>query len=261
MRNKERNYISTNSKSPETKPSGSALPKMGYVMAVAASVVGLGNIWRFPYLCAKYGGGIFLVVYLIPPWRSAMLTMSETAIGRMTGRAPLCVQTVQQHELRRWMDGHCPVHHLPVLCRHRRLGRQYRSAIAPVRPRLWRWTDTSEGTPSNLQPERSYHRATRRLPGGVQNGVESPRIMCRSHRARGHRVHLFLHTSGARRYQRSSNIHNFMMNYRGDGQSFTHCRWPRVSCITWFLVDKNQIWKTPPRRSNSDTLIAVLAGL
>ncbi len=63
---------------------------MGYVLAVAGSAVGLGNIWRFPYLAAKYGGGIFLLVYLV-----LMLTfgyaliVSETALGRMTKKSPV----------------------------------------------------------------------------------------------------------------------------------------------------------------------------
>jgi len=60
----------------------------GYVMATAASAVGLGNIWRFPYLAAKYGGGIFLIIYLVlvVTFGHAML-MSETALGRMTRKS------------------------------------------------------------------------------------------------------------------------------------------------------------------------------
>ena len=46
--------------------------KLGFVLAAAGSAVGLGNIWRFPYLTAKYGGGIFLITYLILSFRSAM---------------------------------------------------------------------------------------------------------------------------------------------------------------------------------------------
>lgn len=60
--------------------------KIGFVMAAAGSAVGLGNIWRFPYLAAQYGGGIFLLVYLIlaVTFGFALLT-AEIAIGRKTG--------------------------------------------------------------------------------------------------------------------------------------------------------------------------------
>ena len=64
--------------------------KLGFVLAAAGSAVGLGNIWRFPYLTAKYGGGIFLLTYvvLVLTFGYALL-ISENAIGRMTRRSPI----------------------------------------------------------------------------------------------------------------------------------------------------------------------------
>ena len=60
--------------------------KLGFVLAAAGSAVGLGNIWRFPYLAAKYGGGIFLLVYLILVLTLGFsLMVAEIAIGRRTG--------------------------------------------------------------------------------------------------------------------------------------------------------------------------------
>lgn len=59
--------------------------KIGFVLAAAGSAVGLGNIWRFPYLAAKYGGGIFLLVYLILVVSLGFaLMVAEVAIGRKT---------------------------------------------------------------------------------------------------------------------------------------------------------------------------------
>ena len=60
--------------------------KIGFVLAAAGSAVGLGNIWRFPYLAAKYGGGTFLLVYLILAVTFGFsLMIAEIEIGRKTG--------------------------------------------------------------------------------------------------------------------------------------------------------------------------------
>lgn len=60
--------------------------KIGFVLAASGSAVGLGNIWRFPYLAAKYGGGTFLLVYLILAVTFGFsLMIAEIAIGRKTG--------------------------------------------------------------------------------------------------------------------------------------------------------------------------------
>lgn len=63
---------------------------IGFVLAAAGSAVGLGNIWRFPYLAAKDNGGVFIFFYIILAltFGFALLT-TEIAIGRKTGQSPL----------------------------------------------------------------------------------------------------------------------------------------------------------------------------
>lgn len=63
---------------------------LGFVLAAAGSAIGLGNIWRFPYLAAKYGGGIFLLVYLLLVMTFGFSIMiAEAAIGRKTKQSPI----------------------------------------------------------------------------------------------------------------------------------------------------------------------------
>ena len=58
---------------------------IGFVLAAAGSAVGVGNIWRFPYLCAKDGGGLFLLIYLILVLTFGfVLLTTDVAIGRKT---------------------------------------------------------------------------------------------------------------------------------------------------------------------------------
>ncbi len=64
--------------------------QLGFVLAAAGSAVGLGNIWRFPYLAAKDGGGLFLVIYILLAltFGFALLT-TEISIGRNSKKGPL----------------------------------------------------------------------------------------------------------------------------------------------------------------------------
>lgn len=63
---------------------------LGFVLAAAGSAVGLGNIWRFPYLAAKDGGGVFLLCYIVLALTFGFtLLTTEIAIGRRTGQSPL----------------------------------------------------------------------------------------------------------------------------------------------------------------------------
>nr|WP_028246421.1 sodium-dependent transporter [Pseudobutyrivibrio ruminis] len=74
----------------EQENRGSFSGKIGFVLSAAGASVGLGNIWRFPYLCAKYGGGIFLIVYvLLALTFGYTMIVAETAVGRATNKSPV----------------------------------------------------------------------------------------------------------------------------------------------------------------------------
>ena len=63
---------------------------IGFILAAAGASVGLGNIWRFPYLAAKYGGGIFLLVYIaLAVTFGYTMIVAETVIGRRTRKSPV----------------------------------------------------------------------------------------------------------------------------------------------------------------------------
>ena len=73
---------------------------LGFVLAAAGSAVGLGNIWRFPYLAEKDGGGLFLVMYIVLALTFGFtLLTTEVAIGRKTKQSPL---TAYRHLSKKW---------------------------------------------------------------------------------------------------------------------------------------------------------------
>ncbi len=74
----------------ESKKKSSFSGTIGFVLASAGSAVGLGNIWRFPYLAAQGGGGVFLVTYIVLALTFGFtLLTTEVAIGRKTRRSPI----------------------------------------------------------------------------------------------------------------------------------------------------------------------------
>ena len=73
-----------------SKERGSFSSKLGFVLSAAGASVGLGNIWRFPYLAAKYGGGAFLLVYIILALTFGYtMIIAETSIGRSCRKSPV----------------------------------------------------------------------------------------------------------------------------------------------------------------------------
>ena len=76
------------------KKRGSFTGSLGFVLAAAGSAVGLGNLWRFPYLAAKDGGGLFLVIYLVLALTFGFALMTaEVAMGRNTQKSPVMAFT------------------------------------------------------------------------------------------------------------------------------------------------------------------------
>ncbi|MBP5313981.1 MAG: sodium-dependent transporter, partial [Eggerthellaceae bacterium] len=70
------------------KPRASWSGKWAFILAGAASAVGLGNMWRFPYLAAKFGGGTFLITYIVLVFTVGIsLLLLENALGRKTGQS------------------------------------------------------------------------------------------------------------------------------------------------------------------------------
>ena len=74
--------------------------RMGVIMAAAGSAIGLGNIWRFPYILGENGGGAFLIVYLIIVFAIGIpVMMSELVIGRRSQRNPVgAFKTLAPHK-------------------------------------------------------------------------------------------------------------------------------------------------------------------
>ncbi len=93
--------------------------KLGFVLAAAGSAVGLGNIWRFPYLAAEYGGGIFLLVYIILAVTLGFALMcAEVAIGRKTGKSAIAAfaDLNKKYTFIGWMASVVPMLILPYYC-------------------------------------------------------------------------------------------------------------------------------------------------
>lgn len=93
--------------------------KIGFVLAAAGSAVGLGNIWRFPYLAAQYGGGIFLLVYLVLAVTFGFaLMVTEISIGRKTGKSVMGAYGALHSKFKPlgWIAALVPVIIFPYYC-------------------------------------------------------------------------------------------------------------------------------------------------
>ena len=98
---------------------GSFTGKLGFVLAAAASAVGLGNLWRFPYLTSHYGGGAFLVVYVaLAVTFGFTLLIAEVSLGRRTGKS--CIDAFRdlskKYSFIGWLLAIIPILIVPYYC-------------------------------------------------------------------------------------------------------------------------------------------------
>lgn len=265
---------------PKTTNNSGFTGKMGYVMAAAASAVGLGNIWRFPYLCAKYGGGIFLVIYLVLVFTFGYaLLMSETAIGRMTGKSPIgafkSFSNTKASAFGGWINALVPF----IIC-------PYYAVIGGwvVKYLVGYCTGETQAMAadsyfggyisSNLQPELFFILFVLLtmvvILGGVVNGVEKvSRIMMPILIVLAVIVSIYSCTRPGAvegiKYMFIPNIHNFSMMtiVSAMGQMFYSLSLAMGIMITYgSYVDKNQdLEDSTTKIEFFDTLIAILAGL
>ena len=265
---------------PKTTNNSGFTGKMGYVMAAAASAVGLGNIWRFPYLCAKYGGGIFLVIYLVLVFTFGYaLLMSEPAIGRMTRKSPIgafkSFSNTKASAFGGWINALVPF----IIC-------PYYAVIGGwvVKYLVGYCTGETQAMAadsyfggyisSNLQPELFFILFVLLtmvvILGGVVNGVEKvSRIMMPILIVLAVIVSIYSCTRPGAvegiKYMFIPNIHNFSMMtiVSAMGQMFYSLSLAMGIMITYgSYVDKNQdLEDSTTKIEFFDTLIAILAGL
>ena len=265
---------------PKTTNNSGFTGKMGYVMAAAASAVGLGNSWRCPYRCAKDGGGIFLVIYLILVFTFGYaLLMSETAIGRMTGKSPIgafkSFSNTKASAFGGWINALVPF----IIC-------PYYAVIGGwvVKYLVGYCTGETQAMAadsyfggyisSNLQPELFFILFVLLtmvvILGGVVNGVEKvSRIMMPILIVLAVIVSIYSCTRPGAvegiKYMFIPNIHNFSMMtiVSAMGQMFYSLSLAMGIMITYgSYVDKNQdLEDSTTKIEFFDTLIAILAGL
>lgn len=101
------------------KERSSFTSRVGFVLAAAGSAVGLGNLWRFPYLAAKYGGGAFLIIYILLALTFGFsLMITEIALGRKTRLS--CIEAFEKTDKRfkplGWLSAMIPVIIVPYYC-------------------------------------------------------------------------------------------------------------------------------------------------